>query len=116
MVAGPASRATVIEFEEGHAHVSVTFALGAARCFVAPLLALLRDELAGVQEVCGRSGVPRAGRRHADRIPPVPGEWAKPSAVPISRRCRMKNGVPNGPGSGLSRPRLPVMGASRPSR
>jgi hypothetical protein len=29
MVAGPTGRATVIEFEEGHAHVSVAFALGA---------------------------------------------------------------------------------------
>jgi AraC-like DNA-binding protein len=56
MVAGPAGRATVVEFEEGHAHVSVTFALGAARRFLAPPLALLRDELVGLEDVCGRSG------------------------------------------------------------
>jgi AraC-like DNA-binding protein len=56
MVAGPAGRATVVEFEQGHAHVSVTFALGAARCFLAPPLALLRDDLVGLEEVCGRSG------------------------------------------------------------
>ena len=31
MISGPTSRASVIEFEAGHAHVSVTFALGAAR-------------------------------------------------------------------------------------
>ena len=36
MVSGPTGRASVIEFEEGHAHVSVTFALGAAPCFLAP--------------------------------------------------------------------------------
>ena len=34
MISGPTSRASVIEFEAGHAHVSVGFALGAARCFV----------------------------------------------------------------------------------
>jgi AraC-like DNA-binding protein len=56
MAAGPTGRATVIEFEEGHAHVSVTFALGAAVRFLAPPLALLRDELVGLEEVCGRSG------------------------------------------------------------
>src|SRR5215471_13039965 len=42
MLAGPTSRASVIEFEAGHAHVSVTFALGAAACFVPVPLALTR--------------------------------------------------------------------------
>ncbi len=56
MVAGP-GHASVIEFEEGHAHVSVTFALGAARCFFAPPLALLRDELVPLADLCGRSGL-----------------------------------------------------------
>ena len=55
MVSGPAGRACVIEFEEGHAHVSVTFALGAAHCFFAPPLALLRDDLVPVEAVCGGS-------------------------------------------------------------
>ncbi len=45
MVAGPTSRASVIEFEQGHAHVSVMFALGAASRFVGPSLAAARDEL-----------------------------------------------------------------------
>jgi AraC-like DNA-binding protein len=45
----------VIEFEEGHAHVSVAFALGAARCFLAPPLAVLRDELVPLEAVCGGS-------------------------------------------------------------
>ncbi len=45
MVSGPTSRASVIEFEQGHAHVAVTFALGAASRFVGPALAAARDEL-----------------------------------------------------------------------
>src|SRR6266568_2958393 len=56
MVAGPTSHATVIEFEEGHAHVSVTFALGAAHGFLLPPLALLRDDLVPLQALSGRSG------------------------------------------------------------
>jgi len=56
MVSGPAGRASVIEFEEGHAHVSVAFALGAAPCFFAPPLALLRDELVPLEAVCGGAG------------------------------------------------------------
>jgi AraC-like DNA-binding protein len=56
MISGPAGRASVIEFEEGHAHVSVTFALGAAPCFIAPPLALLRDDLVPLEAVCGVAG------------------------------------------------------------
>ena len=56
MIAGPASHASVIEFEAGHAHVSVTFALGAARCFVAPPMDLMRDDLVPLEELWGRSG------------------------------------------------------------
>jgi AraC-like DNA-binding protein len=56
MVSGPAGRASVIEFEEGHAHVSVTFALGAAPCFLAPPLGVLRDELVPLEEACGGAG------------------------------------------------------------
>jgi len=56
MVSGPSGRASVIEFEEGHAHVSVTFALGAAPCFFAPPLALLRDDLVPLVAVCGGAG------------------------------------------------------------
>lgn len=57
MVSGPASRASVIEFEEGHAHVSVTFALGAVSCFLGPSLAVLRDELVPLEDVCGGAGM-----------------------------------------------------------
>jgi len=39
MLAGPTSRACTIEFEQGHAHVSVAFALGAADRFAGPSLA-----------------------------------------------------------------------------
>jgi uncharacterized protein DUF6597 len=42
MLAGPTSRAAVIEFEQGRAHISVTFALGAAGCFFAPPLDVTR--------------------------------------------------------------------------
>jgi len=56
MVAGPASHASVIEFEEGHAHVCVAFALGAAHCFLAPPLALVRDDLVPLAALWGRSG------------------------------------------------------------
>jgi hypothetical protein len=75
MVSGPAGRASVIEFEEGHAHVSVTFALGAAHCFFAPPLALLRDDLVPVERcavvrgrLCGNScsGADRGGCARGD--------------------------------------------------
>ncbi len=70
MLAGPTSRASVIEFEEGHAHVCVMFALGAASCFLgapssasclAPSLApvpltLMRDDLVPLESLWGRSG------------------------------------------------------------
>jgi hypothetical protein len=56
MISGPASRASVIEFEAGHAHVSVAFALGAARCFVAPPVDLIRDDMVPLQTLWGRSG------------------------------------------------------------
>jgi AraC-like DNA-binding protein len=56
MVSGPAGRASVIEFEEGHAHVSVTFALGAAPCFFALPPTLLRDDLVPLVAVCGGAG------------------------------------------------------------
>ena len=46
----------MIEFEEGHAHVSVTFALGAAHGFLAPPLALLRDALAPLEVLYGHVG------------------------------------------------------------
>jgi AraC-like DNA-binding protein len=66
MLAGPTSRASVIEFEEGHAHVCVMLALGAASCFLgasssAPSLApvpltLVRDDLVPLESLWGRSG------------------------------------------------------------
>jgi AraC-like DNA-binding protein len=56
MLAGPTSRASVIEFEQGHAHVSVTFALGAASRFAGPPLAAARDELVPLELLWGRSG------------------------------------------------------------
>jgi AraC-like DNA-binding protein len=56
MLAGPASRASVIEFEQGRAHVSVIFALGAARCFFAHPLALARDRQVALEDVWGRAG------------------------------------------------------------
>jgi AraC-like DNA-binding protein len=56
MLAGPTSRASVIEFEQGHAHVSVTFALGAASRFTGPALAATRDELVPLDLLWGRSG------------------------------------------------------------
>jgi AraC-like DNA-binding protein len=56
MLAGPASRASVIEFEQGHAHVCVTFALGAASRFVAAPLALARDEMVPLEVLWGAPG------------------------------------------------------------
>ena len=56
MISGPASRASVIEFEAGHAHVSVTFALAAARCFVGLPVDLMRDDMVPLDELWGRSG------------------------------------------------------------
>jgi len=56
MIAGPTSRASVIEFEAGHAHVSVTFALATARCFVGPPVDLMRDDMVPLDELWGRSG------------------------------------------------------------
>jgi len=56
MLAGPTSRACVIEFEEGRAHVSVVFALGAACRFFAAPLALFRDEQVALADVWGHVG------------------------------------------------------------
>lgn len=56
MLAGPTSRASVIEFEQGRAHISVTFALGAAACFFAPPLDLVRDQQVALADVWGRPG------------------------------------------------------------
>jgi AraC-like DNA-binding protein len=56
MVSGPASRATVIEFEEGHGHVAVSFALGAASCFLGVPVSALRDDLVPLPELWGRTG------------------------------------------------------------
>ena len=56
MLAGPTSRAAVIEFEQGRAHISVTFALGAAGCFFAPPLDATRDLQVPLGDVWGRPG------------------------------------------------------------
>ena len=56
MLAGPTSRACVIEFEEGRAHVSVVFALGAACRFFAHPLALFRDEQVALEDIWGYAG------------------------------------------------------------
>ena len=56
MLAGPTSRASVIEFEQGRAHVSVTFALGAAACFFALPLELARDQQVPLADLWGRPG------------------------------------------------------------
>jgi len=56
MLAGPNGHATVIEFEAGRAHVSVTLALGAAACFAGAPLAVARDELVPLAELWGHPG------------------------------------------------------------
>jgi AraC-like DNA-binding protein len=56
MLAGPASRASVIEFEQGHAHVSVAFALGGASAFFAPPLAVACDEMVPLGLLWGPDG------------------------------------------------------------
>jgi AraC-like DNA-binding protein len=56
MLAGPTSRAAIIEFEQGRAHISVTFALGAASCFFAPPLNVTRDLQVPLGDVWGRPG------------------------------------------------------------
>jgi len=49
MISGPTDRASVIEFEAGHAHVSVAFTLGTARNFVGPPVDLMRDDLVSLE-------------------------------------------------------------------
>ena len=56
MLAGPTSRAAVIEFEQGRAHISVTFALGAAGCFAELPLDVTRDLQVPLGDVWGRPG------------------------------------------------------------
>jgi AraC-like DNA-binding protein len=56
MLAGPTSRACLIEFEQGHAHVSVSFAVGAASRFAGRSLPETRDELVPLETLWGRSG------------------------------------------------------------
>jgi AraC-like DNA-binding protein len=56
MLAGPTSRACVIEFEEGRAHVSVVFNLGGACRFFAHPLAIFLNEQVAVEDVWGHVG------------------------------------------------------------
>jgi AraC-like DNA-binding protein len=70
MISGPTGRASVIEFE-GHAHVSVAFALGAAPCFLAPPLAVLRDELVPLEMVCGGAGAAAGALARGSRVAEV---------------------------------------------
>jgi len=56
MVSGPAGRATVVEFEEGHGHVAVSFALGAAGGFLGVPVSALRDDLVPLPDLWGVSG------------------------------------------------------------
>jgi AraC-like DNA-binding protein len=56
MVSGPAGRATVMEFEEGHGHVAVSFALGTAGGFLGVPASLLRDDLVPLPDLWGVSG------------------------------------------------------------
>ncbi len=56
MVSGPAGRATVMEFEEGHGHVAVSFALGAAGAFLGVPVSVLRDDLVPLPDLWGRTG------------------------------------------------------------
>jgi AraC-like DNA-binding protein len=56
MLAGPRDRALVTEFEAGRAHISVSFALGAASNFFAAPLAVTADELVPLGELWGRCG------------------------------------------------------------
>jgi AraC-like DNA-binding protein len=56
MVSGPAGRATVMEFEEGHGHVAVSFALGAAGGFLGVPVSVLRDDLVPLPDLWGRTG------------------------------------------------------------
>jgi AraC-like DNA-binding protein len=53
MLAAPRSRASVIEFEQGLAHIWVMFALGAAASFRLPLAAFT-DELVPLESVWGQ--------------------------------------------------------------
>ena len=53
VVSGPAGRATVMEFEEGHAHVAVSFALGAAGGFLGMPVSELRDGLVPLSSLWG---------------------------------------------------------------
>ncbi|MFY9927946.1 MAG: helix-turn-helix domain-containing protein [Streptosporangiaceae bacterium] len=56
MLAGPSSRAAAFEFEQGHAHVAVSFALGGAGRFFAAPLRLAADELVPLEVLWGRAG------------------------------------------------------------
>ena len=72
MLAGPTSRAAVIEFEQDRVHISVTFALGAAACFFALPLEVARDQQLPLADVWGRLGASLRERLL---------EAARPSAV-----------------------------------
>ncbi len=56
MLAGPTSRAEAFEFEQGHGHVAVSFALGGAGRFFAAPLPLAADELVPLEVLWGRAG------------------------------------------------------------
>ncbi len=89
MISGPTDRASVIEFEEGHAHVSVAFALGTARCFGAPPMDLMREAQAGLAADAAGPGAlaamaGSAGRRgpgQSGSARPLPGESGSRAAA-----------------------------------
>jgi AraC-like DNA-binding protein len=56
MLAGPTTRAAAFEFEQGHAHVAVSFALGGAGRFFAAPLPQAADDLVPVEALWGRPG------------------------------------------------------------
>jgi hypothetical protein len=56
MLGGPSSRAVAFEFEQGHAHVAVSFALGGAGRFFAAPLHQAADELVPLDVLWGRAG------------------------------------------------------------
>src|ERR1700761_8596000 len=56
LLAGPTSRATAFEFEQGHAHVTVSFALGGAGRFFTVPLVQAADDLVPLEDLWGRAG------------------------------------------------------------
>jgi AraC-like DNA-binding protein len=89
MVAGAYDRECDIEIEAARSHISVTFTVGAAKLLIGAPLSLLRNEMAGLEDLWGREG-----RFVRERLLACPTPADKLSCLEAVLRQRLRNAPP----------------------